>query len=267
LNLLEQLGLNFISNCKFDWCKYYNTYKCKESHGEYDFIIEDLKLIIEVDGDFHRKDNSMSGQSKEESKFIDDEKDRLAKENEYKIIRIYYDDKNLEIKEYILKSNLIDYFDLSNIDWKKCEEFALSNLVKKVCEIKAFNQELSTTEIGKILKLNNHIIRKYLIKGSKIWDWVKYNPKDEISKASRKAGKMNGRQVEIFDKYNISLGVFESCAELARQSIEKFGIKLTSSNISDVCLNKLSHHKGYIFKYIEQSTPSQEEALNQVASS
>ena len=259
-NLLEQLGLNFISNYKFDWCKYYNTYKCKESRGEYDFIIENLKLIIEVDGDFHRKDNSMSGQSKEESKFIDDEKDRLAKENGYKIIRIYYDDKNLEIKEHILKSNLIDYFDLSNIDWKKCEEFALSNLVKKVCEIKAFNQELSTTEIGKILKLNNHIIRKYLIKGSKIWDWVKYNPKDEISKASRKAGKTNGKPVEIF-KNNSSLEIFISASELERQSESLFGIKLMRPRISEACREN-KEYKGFTFKYVNNNN----EALSQVTS-
>ncbi|NGU31094.1 hypothetical protein G6Z34_13465 [Clostridium perfringens] len=57
--------------------------------------------------------------------------------------------------------------------------------------------------------------------------------------------------VEIF-KDNKSLGVFESCSELERQSEKLFGVKLFQSNIGHVCLGRRKSHKGFTFKYVEE---------------
>jgi len=48
----------------------------------------------------------------------------------------------------------------------------------------------------------------------------------------------------------MSLGKFESSAELERQSEKLFGVKLGNTAISSVCLNKYKYHKGYTFMFI-----------------
>ena len=70
-----------------------------------------MKLIIETDGGFHRTDNLMSGQTAEESKFIDDAKDKCAIDNGYKVIRV--SDQN-DFKQSVL-NNLGKIFDLNDI--------------------------------------------------------------------------------------------------------------------------------------------------------
>ena len=88
LSLLNQTNLEYEFQKKFDWCIFYNPYKNKKMTGRYDFYIKSLNLIIETDGGWHKKDNKLSGQSKEESLFIDNEKDKLALINGINVVRI-----------------------------------------------------------------------------------------------------------------------------------------------------------------------------------
>lgn len=249
--LLSQLSLNFIDNHKPSWCKYYNKYKNKNSLGEYDFFIEDMKLIIEVDGNFHRKDNSMNGQTKEESNYIDAMKDELANKNGYKIIRIPYE--TADFKEMILNSDLIRIADLSKIDWLKCEKFALRNLIKEVCNYYKNNEHKTTIDIGKVFGLNRSTVRDYLNKGYDL-GLCEYNADGEVKKRISKLINSNksklSKKIEIF-KNEISLGVFESCNQLERESERLFGVKLNISSISNVANNKRKTHKGFTFKYVD----------------
>lgn len=243
-SVITQLILKFKDNYTFDWCKFHD-YTNRQTTGEYDFVIEDLKLIIEVDGGFHRKDNKMNGQTKEHSKYLDDMKDKLAIENGYKVVRIS-DEGN--IKSNILDSELSNLFDLSKIGWLKAEEFALSNLSKKACELYNSNPKLSNTDIGIMIGLNEQTVRKYL----KQWVAIglcSYNPLESSKQSGKKNGKLCGKEVEIF-KDNISLGIFESCMELERQSEENFGVKLGFSAVASVCRGKKKEYKGFTFGYI-----------------
>ena len=72
-----------------------------------------------------------------------------------------------------------------------------------------------------------------------------------MDKALNFINSHKNKQVEIF-KNNISLGEFPSCAELSRKSEELFGNKIDSRRISEVCLGKKSHYKGFTFKYINE---------------
>ena len=201
----------------------------------------------------------MNGQTKEESNYLDKEKTKLAKEHGYDVIRIiYYDDS--EMKKPILDSEMINHFDLSLIDWNKCEEFALSNLVKKACEYKRDNPNISTSEIGSIMKLSQTTVRKYLRQGSKIWNWIDYNAKEETSRNSSKNGKMFGKQVEIF-KNNSSLVIFISASELERQSESLFGIKLMRPRISEACREN-KEYKGFTFKYVNNNNETQKQVAS-----
>ena len=78
LHLLEQIHFESDGEVTYTWSKNYI----------YDRVIEQIKLIIEMDGKFHSIDNYLSGQTKEESKLIDDEKDSLATKNGYSVLRI-----------------------------------------------------------------------------------------------------------------------------------------------------------------------------------
>ena len=169
--LLDQLKRNEVINTietekTYDWCNYYNPYKNKDSFGRYDFVIENMKLIIEMDGEFHRIDNNLSGQTVEESQWLDSTKDKLAKENGYSIIRISNEN---DLKYNIIHSELNDIFDLSIIDWDKCIEFGCTNLMKLACKYKKENPNLTNLEISKMIGgVGIGGVRKWLIAGEKL---------------------------------------------------------------------------------------------------
>lgn len=143
-----------------------------------------------------------------------------------------------------------DFYDLTLL-YKQLEKDVENDLVKVACEIKNNNPDLSTVEIGKLMKLSENPITRYLKEGEKR-GWCHYNPKEEQNKGRMKglnrANEKSSKTVEIF-KDGISLGIFPSCAELERQSEKLFGVRLTVSKISLVCLGKKSQYKGYTFKY------------------
>ena len=93
INMLEQLEVDFKQEYSPKWI----------GRKAYDFYVSSMNLIIEMDGAWHDKDNTISGQTVEESKSIDGEKDRLAMEHNIEVIRIDCGKSNLEfIVRYLL---------------------------------------------------------------------------------------------------------------------------------------------------------------------
>jgi len=182
-NVLDQLqNLKIIEDFEtekiFDWLRY--EFKGKSRKGFLDFYFETnhKKYGIEMDGSFHGKDNKMSGQTKEESQYIDSEKDRLCQEYNIEITRIDSDKSELEwIRNNIMQSILPQLlnFKESDIDWLKCHEYALSSLVKTVCDI--WNSGIKNTkEISNITKISQGVVITYLKQGNKI-NLCNYDPK------------------------------------------------------------------------------------------
>lgn len=250
ISMLDQLEVNYKTEVKYEWNKYINPLTNKESQASIDFVIykDGREIPLEADGGFHRQYNNMTGMTAEMQQSIDKQRDDncLQYLNE-ETIRI--SDEG-EIRENILNSKLAELFDLSNIDWNKCEEFALKNIVKEVCEYWNNKEEWETTQT---IADNNKwgikgvsTIKNYLKKGKKL-GWANYDPKEEYKKGIRKLNK-TGKAVEIFNN-DVSLGIFESCAELERQSEKLFGVKLSSKSISAVCTGKMGNYKGFAFKY------------------
>lgn len=251
-NMLNQIiKQNIIYQYSPQWCKF--NFKNKIRRGFYDFYFElnDYKYIIETDGAWHKQDNTMNGQTKEESQFIDSEKDRLALEHRIEVIRINCEESELEfIKDNIIKSKLSVLFDLSIIDWDKCEEFALSNRVKEACELWNNKKEDETTkDICIIMKLQQKTVSRYLKKGNK-YGWCFYDAKQEMIKSNIKSGRKNGRQIEMF-KDGKHLGKFNNASELERQSKKIFGEKLIRNLILEVCNDRRETYKDFVFKYLD----------------
>lgn len=262
--MLEQLKVKYKAEKSFKWCKF--SIKKINKTGRYDFYfkLNNKEYIIEMDGGFHKKDNEISGQSKEESQLIDYEKDRLAKEHGIEVIRINCNYGQLEnrfehIKQNILKNEKINrIFNLNRVEWELLKRMVTSNLVKVICEFKNNNPNMTTKDISENFKLCRSLVTKYLNIGSE-FGWCNYNGKEEMSKSAKKSNR-NGKLVEIFKDDN-SKGVYLSVHELDRKSLNDFGIKLDYRNISAVCNGKRKMYKGFIFKYISDLT---EEEIKQI---
>ena len=245
MNILEQLNIDFEIEYSPKWIK----------PRRYDFHIKDYGCIIETHGEQHYK-KGFVGIKKitlEEEQVNDKFKKETALKNGIKYyIELDCRNSNLEwIKNSILNSELAKLLDLSKVNWNKCAEFANKNIVKEVCDYWNNKREWETTiDLENKFKISNQTIRKCLKKGTKL-GWCSYDPKEEMKKSSAKVGKSKGKKVEIYINSK-SLGIFESCAELERQSEELFGIKLSTSKISLVCNNKKSQYKGFTFKYVEE---------------
>ena len=156
--LLNELNIEYNNEKTFDWCNFYNPYKKRNQTGRYDFYIPSINLIIEMDGEFHYVDNKLNNQCIDESRYIDNEKDKLAKENNLKVIRINCNynkkyERLKEIKENIIKSELSNLFDLTNINWNNIDKLSNNNYdFKKI--IYLWDNGYSVKQISKEINLN-----------------------------------------------------------------------------------------------------------------
>ena len=165
---LKQLNLKFItqlSKTNFEWCE----------NKKYDFYLSDYNIIIETHGEQHYEE-SRRGRSLKEEQENDKLKEKLALSNGIKhYIVIDCRKSELEwIKNSILDSELGNIFDLSDIDWLKCEEFALNNLIKEICTYKKDNPNISILEMANIFGYERHTIGRWLKRGS-LLGWCEYN--------------------------------------------------------------------------------------------
>lgn len=167
-NVLCQTNIEFNFQKTMDW----------SNRLRYDFYIEDelITIIIETHGEQHYRHTGRGKPLIEEI-----ENDRIKKElaldngiKEENYIVIDCSKSELEfIKDNILKSRLNILFDLSDIDWLKCHEYACSNLVKVACDLWN-NGFKSTIKIAETLKMDRHTILRYLKQGSLI-KWCDYD--------------------------------------------------------------------------------------------
>ena len=102
-------------------------------------------------------------------------KDKLAKENGLIVIRIDCKYSNLNyIKNSIEESILSKLFDLSKINWNRCNEYATKNLVKDICEYYNNNPNITLQNIAKNFYISSRTVSKYLKCGTEL-GWCKYN--------------------------------------------------------------------------------------------
>lgn len=244
-NILEQLGITFICEYSPEWIK----------PKKYDFYFElhNQKYIIEMDGGLGhgKKVYKSSKLTPDETLEIDIYKEYMAVQNNISIIRVDCD-YTTNIRSEFIKQNIIsntklnDIFDFSLIDWNLCEEYALKNLTKTVCDYKALNNNSSTKDIGILFKLGTDTIATYLKRGSKL-GWCKYSPEEEKQKAMKRS--KNRKDINPVLCVNKNL-VFYNLSECQRQSVQLFGEKFYTNSISKNIRGLTSTYKGLIFKYI-----------------
>ena len=131
-NLLSVLNEEYVAEHVFDWCRFKDyTDSSKVSYGRYDFVIENKKLIIEMDGGIGHGNNPFPGSrySKEELIYRDNCKDELARNHGYMIIRIDCNysshDRFLYCSSNIINSQLSTIYDLNKVDWEYVNKISI----------------------------------------------------------------------------------------------------------------------------------------------
>jgi very-short-patch-repair endonuclease len=227
-NVLLQSKIEFNSEKSFNWCTF--VFKNKKRTGRYDFYFEKnyKKYIIEMDGGFHYKNNLHNGQTKEESLYLDREKDRLATENGIKVIRIDSSISTLDyLKVNILQSDLSKIIDLNKINWDECNTNSLKSNVIIACNY--WNSGIhNTTQIGSLMNLNRITIVRYLTKcaSSGLCDYLNKNTMKQSANEARKK--------QVVPVICITTGEEFPSIEDAKRKYNAFNIRLC-------CLNKRQH--------------------------
>ena len=120
--------------------------------------------------------------SKEDSIFIDDEKDKLALQNGIKVIRVdcnYGSTNRFEfIKNNILSSELSNIIDMSKINFNDANIEAQSSLFIKCCHL--WNMGYNAQEIAKEIKVVGSTVKNYLINGTKYGLCDNYSSKESM---------------------------------------------------------------------------------------
>lgn len=171
-SILEQLGVKFKTQYSPMWANL----------KKYDFYFEfdNEHFIIETHGGQHYRETKRKGaRTLQEEQENDKLKEQLAKDNgieNYIVIDCRESDLDW-VKNSVLNSQLANKFNLSDVKWLKCEEFALNNLVKTVCDYwNDKNEDKTINGVSRMFNLDMATIRNYLKKGNRL-GWCNYEPK------------------------------------------------------------------------------------------
>lgn len=250
-SVLEQLNLIIttqLNKTTFDWCKEY----------KYDFYIPSINCIIETHGKQHYEEKAESSNFKR-TLYEEQENDRIKKElsikngiKEENYIVIDCRKSELEfIKNKILNSKLNNQYDLSDINWLKCHEYACSSFVKKACDLWSKGIK-STSEISEVLKLDRHTICNYLKQGSKI-GLCKYDSKEVAKNNLIYMSENNYKKIVCLTNGEIFCSLKEACIKYNTSSCgisNCCGGRVKSSGIHPETGEKLiwMYHEKFITK-------------------
>lgn len=162
MSLLEQLNIDYYPHKKFKW----------SDNREYDFYLPQYEIIIETHGFQHYKENTLTTRTLKEEQINDKyKKDMALKNNITTYIEI--DCKIAEfdyIKGSIMKSKLNKIFDLTLIDWDKCEKDGLyKNIIKECSDFYNENYKNKTiTQMSLEYKMAEAVFISYIERGRKL---------------------------------------------------------------------------------------------------
>lgn len=237
--VLSEIGIDFETQKIFDWSE----------NKRYDFHAPLLNMIIEVHGGQHYKETRRKGaNSLKEEQENDRLKESLALNNGIKkdnYIIINCSESNMRyIKRNILNSQLAELYDLNNINWMRCNEYATSNLVKVASEY--WNSGIkSTTQIGNLMKLHMTTVIGYLKRAVELGWCSDYDPKEVM----RQNGKVNGIKSK---KAIVQLSLNGDFIRGWESATDAAGIlDITMSNISAACTGRYKKSNGFKWMFKE----------------
>lgn len=226
---LHQLPiLNYEPEYSPEWLRpyFYDNY----------FEFNNIKYVLEMDGGIGHGYREYKSNKKDIIGIERDKlKDHLAENHHVVVIRInclksemYY------IKNNILKSELSNIFDLSHVDWFKCEEIAQNSLVKESCKL--YMSGINRTEdIGKILHIDKTTARRYLKRGAKL-GLCDFNPNNSPI------------AITLVDNDENIIMAFRSYRECVEKIRELYDIVIDRKKLKGFCESK-QPYKGLNFRF------------------
>ena len=238
-NILTQINVDFIPEVRKQHFLWMDKYI-------YDFYIyiNNKHILIEMDGGYHKWQQD-----------TDKIKNNLEEQNNFKLIRIdcdYNGDPTTYIKRSILKSDLSNVLDLSNVDWKQCKQVASDSDTRMACKLWE-EKEYGTSEIAQELNKDRHTIISYLRRGKDVGICPSFNNQESI---------FRGHNVYLMLlKNNLPVGVFRHVHQLCNKSVEMFGVEFHAPSVR-ACYDKKETYKGFNIKRITKEEYEQYKMIN-----
>lgn len=213
------------------------------------FEYKNKRYILEMDGIQHFKEVGMYKWSLDDIVNADNKKNDMAYEHNICVIRIDCSISTMEyIKENINNSLLNTIFNLSDIDWKLCEEMAQKNIAKEVCC--AYNTiQHNTVNLSKMFGISRPTIDRYLKMGATL-GWCDYSPKISHKLNGRKRSRpivsinQNGTINHYFNGYYSDISKIKYY-----YNIKNIDVKIRKS-----CQTR-KPYKGVNFRYADEYLP------------
>ena len=230
--LFSQLSNQYI---KYDY-EFSPEWAGKLRYDNHIILLDGKELLIEMDGAFHYlKSNSYVINN-------DELKNNLADSHNMKMIRINCNyDKTGNRFNYI-KNNIIeslsDYFDLSLVDWDKCNSIGISNYLFEVIDYYNKNTKIDLHTISDHFKISMETLYNYLYVGENlgICKYIRNDP-NRIK---------NSKPVAMYDLNNNLIGIFKS-AKIIEETFPEF-------NFNHRCIRKSitdgKIYKNHIFSFV-----------------
>lgn len=239
---LSQLPIDmFIPEYHPDWLKPYR-------YDNY-FQYNNKEYILEMDGGIgHGNRQWKTGEQDIDGKRTDELKDSMALARGMCVIRIDSKESSSEyIKNHILESQLSSIFDLSIIDWEKCNKDAQKNLVKACCDLYMHSTK-NLHKIAEQLKISHQTVWACLKKGAQ-FGWCDYDPKK--SSSATEVGKY-GRKIIVTRINDGEQFIFGNIGCCERDIQNVCGVKVTHNTIRKYCNSQKPYH-GFIFSFMDQT--------------
>ena len=212
-----------------DWAKTY-------FYDNYIKLYDGREIVVEMDGGFHYKD----GYYKNFKPTNDAAKDELCKENDIIMIRINCDYIQVDSRFEYIKTNtehsLNSYFDLSHVDWDKCDVAGNSSLFKQVINYYNHNKKVSLHDIASHFDINIETLYRYLRSAERLGmcTYIR-NDQNRIN---------NSQPIAMYTLDGDLIGIYKSTRIIEESFPEKdFRRESIRQNMH---MNK--PYKGYVFK-------------------
>ena len=225
---LQGQYLEYIPEYSPKWAQKYR-------YDNYIKLLDGSELIVEMDGGLHYHQNKKFAAKNDKLK------DTLAHQNGVTIVRINCNYSKTGQRFSFIRDNIIlslnKYFELSNVDWDKCNSIAISNRLINVLDYYKCNPKLGLPEIATYFKISMETLYNYLYIGETLGlcTYVRNDP-NRIK---------NSKPVSMYDINGNLIGIFKSAKQIEQAFPEKeFKHRSIRKNISD---NRI--YKGYYFKF------------------
>lgn len=210
-----------------DWAKKY-------LYDNYIKLLDGKEIVVEMDGAYHYIDKWHNNH--------DREKDVLAELHNIEVIRVDCNYKKTTERFEYIKNNTIcslkDYFDLSIVNWDKCNLRATSSILIDVVKYYNENKYIATVDIAKHFGICMDTLRNYLHIGETL-GLCKYDQYDTNR-------IFTSKPIAIYDMDSNLIGIYKSAKQVENSFTD---LKLYKSSVFRAAQNGTSY-KNYLFKFV-----------------